>query len=51
MEDEERVSRAFRSAVAPLVFVLTPADRVGARGIATTVDDVQALVDEAAGTR
>jgi hypothetical protein len=48
MEDEDRVSRAYRSAVAPLVFVLTPEDRVGARGIATTVDDVRALVDAAA---
>ena len=48
MEHGDRVSRAYRSAVAPLVFVLTPADRVGARGIATTVDDVRALVDAAA---
>jgi thiol-disulfide isomerase/thioredoxin len=48
MEDEDRVSRAYRSAVAPLVFVLTPEDRVGARGIATTVDDVRALIDVAA---
>lgn len=47
MEDQDRVSRAFRSAVAPLVFVVTPSDRVGARGIATNVDDVRALVDAA----
>ena len=48
MEDGDRVSQAFRSSVAPLVFVLTPANRVGARGVATTVQDVRALVDAAA---
>jgi hypothetical protein len=47
MEHEDRVSRAYRSDVAPIVFVLTPEDRVGARGIATTVEDVRALVAEA----
>jgi hypothetical protein len=47
MEDEDRVSQAYRSAVAPLVFVLTPEDRIGARGIATSVGDVRALVDAA----
>jgi hypothetical protein len=51
MEDEDRVSRLFQSAVAPLVFVLTPADRVGARGVATNVDDVRALLDTGAGGR
>ena len=44
MEDDDRVSRLFQSIVAPQVFVLTPADRVGARGIATGPDDVRALV-------
>ncbi len=48
MEDVDRVSLAYRIAVAPFVFVLTPEDRIGARGIATTVDDVRALVDAAA---
>jgi hypothetical protein len=47
MEDDDRVSRLFRSIVAPQVFVLTPAGRVGARGIATTPDDVRALVRSA----
>jgi hypothetical protein len=48
MEDGDGVSRAFQSDVAPVVFVLTREDRVGARGIATNVDDVRALVDAAA---
>jgi hypothetical protein len=48
MEDGDRVTQAYRSAVTPLVFVLTAEDRVGARGIATNVDDVRALVDAAA---
>jgi hypothetical protein len=47
MEHEDRVSRAYRSDVAPIVFVLTAEDRVGARGIATSVDDVRALVASA----
>jgi hypothetical protein len=44
MEHEDGVSRAYRSDVAPTVFVLTPEDRVGARGIATNVGDVRALL-------
>jgi len=47
IEYEDRVSRAYRSDVAPIVFVLTAEDRVGARGIATSVDDVRALVASA----
>jgi len=48
LEDGDRVTQAYRSAVTPFVFVLTADDRVGARGIATNVDDVRALVDAAA---
>jgi hypothetical protein len=51
LEEEDRVSRLFQSAVAPLVFVVTPADRVGARGVATNVEDVRALLATATETR
>jgi hypothetical protein len=48
MEEDERVSRLFGSVVAPQVFVLTAGDRVGARGIATSPEEVLELVRAAA---
>jgi hypothetical protein len=50
MEDDDGISRLFQSIVAPQVFVLTSGDRVGARGIATTPEDVRALVRSASPT-
>jgi hypothetical protein len=47
IEEGDAISRLFDSAVAPQVFVLTPANRVGARGIATGAEDVRVLVDTA----
>ena len=44
MERSDDVARRFDSFVTPQVFVVTPEDRIGARGIATTVAEVRELV-------
>jgi hypothetical protein len=46
-EHGDDVARRFDSFITPHVFVVTPQDRIGARGVATTVDDVRELVARA----
>ena len=48
-EQGDDVARRFDSFVTPHVFVVTAQDRIGARGVATTVEDVRQLVARAAG--
>jgi len=48
-ERGDEVARRFESFVTPHVFVVTPEDRIGARGVATTVKDVHELVARATG--
>lgn len=48
-EHGDDVARRFDSFVTPHVFVLTARDRIGARGVATTVEDVRQLVARATG--
>ena len=48
-EHADDVARRFDSFITPHVFVVTPQDRIGARGVATTVEDVRALVARATG--
>ena len=44
MERSDDVARRFDAYATPQVFVVTPEDRIGARGIATTVAEVSELV-------
>jgi len=46
-ERGDDVARRFESFVTPHVFVVTAEDRIGARGVATTVEDVRELVARA----
>jgi len=46
-EHGDDVARRFDSFVTPHVFVVTAQDRIGARGVATTVEDVRELVARA----
>lgn len=48
-EQGDDVARRFDSFVTPHVFVVTPQDRIGARGVATTLEDVRELVARARG--
>jgi hypothetical protein len=48
-EHGDDVARRFESFVTPHVFVVTPQDRIGARGVATTVQEVRDLVARATG--
>jgi len=50
-ERGDEVARRFESFVTPHVFVVTPEGRIGARGVATTVQDVRELVARATGGR
>ena len=46
-ERGDDVARMFDSFVTPHVFVVTAGDRIGARGVATTIEDVRQLVARA----